>query len=828
MTTILIKKKDTAGAPAPGDLTNAAGGTEIAVNTATKRIYTKDSGGNVVELGTNATSSTIVDLTVTTSTTLSYGTANQVQYLNGSKLLVGSANMTFNGTTLTVAGFSNTGNEIIGTNTSNTLVVNSLVNSSLLFTDNTYDIGASLANRPRNLYVGTAATIGNGLTVGGFASVNLGATTSALQVRGFTAGSGNFILQDNVSSGNAWWLSAKTSSILAIGGNGTNEPSQGAINIGTTGNVSIGTTGVNGKLTTYGGTAGGTATTLTPIETAWLEYAAAIGDNRGSGPSYVFSSSNAPSNLGKSAAIGAPSEDSGGLSRTVGLSFWTSGFDANRAEVGRFTGNGGNFLVGKTAGYGVSETNTIQAKGSIVWAADNTASANNRNWLVAANASANGSWDLVNSSSNTAWPNNAYILSITRDGQANLNYGDMVIGGTSSVTSRMYRAIEVGTAGNNAGFSCGGSGSKGSIWGASGASGLYIVGGNPGQINFGYSTGDSSLYANYSSLGVWNLNGLGIGTTNPTVILDVVKAGNVYLRLNNTTYASGSADQAGVQLWSNNTYRSALYFNDTAGGTVLDTTVGSNQVLTLKSGSTLSLTTTTSNIIQFVTNNSERARIPGGGGWHVGATGGNPSGSFAIIQQSYSSGKNGLMMTNGDGGGAPNYVAFQGYDWVRGAIWHDRSSGFPLQIAINPNTSDLTAGGLAPVVTFTNSGEMYQGTTSGNGSMSNDKGFVTGRVRTIYGQFIPPSNGTWNTIATIGSEGLYVVHAYIGGYNAGPGDWSNAWFITYTGGNNAYVSPSVFGSTGNIQCRIVAPTTIQIFASAGAGITYTYIILRIS
>jgi hypothetical protein len=109
MTTILIKKKDTAGAPTAGDLTNAAGGTEIAVNTATKRIYTKDSGGNVVELGTNAASSTIDQLTVVTSTTLSYGTANQVQYLNASKLLVGSVNMTFNGTTLALAGLSNSG-----------------------------------------------------------------------------------------------------------------------------------------------------------------------------------------------------------------------------------------------------------------------------------------------------------------------------------------------------------------------------------------------------------------------------------------------------------------------------------------------------------------------------------------------------------------------------------------------------------------------------------------------------------------------------------------------------------------------------------------------
>ena len=52
MATILIKKRDTTGAPSAGDLTNSAGGAELAVNTADKRLYAKDSGGNVVELGT--------------------------------------------------------------------------------------------------------------------------------------------------------------------------------------------------------------------------------------------------------------------------------------------------------------------------------------------------------------------------------------------------------------------------------------------------------------------------------------------------------------------------------------------------------------------------------------------------------------------------------------------------------------------------------------------------------------------------------------------------------------------------------------------------------
>ena len=67
MTTILIKKKDTAGAPAPGDLTNAAGGAELAVNTATKRLYTKDSGGNIVEVGTNPST---IDTTTVNATNL--------------------------------------------------------------------------------------------------------------------------------------------------------------------------------------------------------------------------------------------------------------------------------------------------------------------------------------------------------------------------------------------------------------------------------------------------------------------------------------------------------------------------------------------------------------------------------------------------------------------------------------------------------------------------------------------------------------------------------------------------------------------------------------
>lgn len=184
MTTILIKKKDTAGAPAPGDLTNAAGGTEIAVNTATKRIYTKDAAGNVVELGTNASASTIADLTVT-----------------------------------------------------NSLTVSGTVTSSLKFTDNTYDIGASGATRPRNYFGAGNITIGQGgtgtsltprLTFNGSS-----ASSSSSGIVSLRNSSNNWFIGDNEAVGgtpglinyiygaNPWSLAIGGSEIIYANGAGT-------------------------------------------------------------------------------------------------------------------------------------------------------------------------------------------------------------------------------------------------------------------------------------------------------------------------------------------------------------------------------------------------------------------------------------------------------------------------------------------------------------------------------------------------------------------------------------------------------------------------------
>jgi hypothetical protein len=59
-TPILTYASNTAAAlPLAGNLTNSANGAELAVNTADKRLFTKDSGGSVVELGTNPSSLSI-------------------------------------------------------------------------------------------------------------------------------------------------------------------------------------------------------------------------------------------------------------------------------------------------------------------------------------------------------------------------------------------------------------------------------------------------------------------------------------------------------------------------------------------------------------------------------------------------------------------------------------------------------------------------------------------------------------------------------------------------------------------------------------------------
>ena len=89
-TPILIYASGTTGnTPAAGNLTNSAGGAELAINYFDGRLFYKDA-------------SNVVQVLATRGTATIGGSNTQVQYNNNGEL-AGSANMTFNGTSLTLA-----------------------------------------------------------------------------------------------------------------------------------------------------------------------------------------------------------------------------------------------------------------------------------------------------------------------------------------------------------------------------------------------------------------------------------------------------------------------------------------------------------------------------------------------------------------------------------------------------------------------------------------------------------------------------------------------------------------------------------------------------
>ena len=137
-------------------------------------------------------------------------------YLAGAATIGG--NLSVGGTLTLTGGVNLNGNVTVGDSAADTLTINSTVTSNLIFTDNTYDIGASGATRPRNLFLAGNATVGGAQTL-----------TGALTVDSTTDSS-----------------STTTGSIQTDGGLGVAK----ALYVGTTANIA-------GAVTLSGGTANG-------------------------------------------------------------------------------------------------------------------------------------------------------------------------------------------------------------------------------------------------------------------------------------------------------------------------------------------------------------------------------------------------------------------------------------------------------------------------------------------------------------------------------------------------------------------------------------------
>jgi hypothetical protein len=98
-------------------------------------------------------------------------------------------NLSVGGTLTLTGGVNLNGNVTVGDTSADTLTINATITSNLLFTDNTYDIGASGATRPRNLFLAGNATIGGAQTLTGALTVDSttdssSTTTGSIQTDG--------------------------------------------------------------------------------------------------------------------------------------------------------------------------------------------------------------------------------------------------------------------------------------------------------------------------------------------------------------------------------------------------------------------------------------------------------------------------------------------------------------------------------------------------------------------------------------------------------------------------------------------------------------------
>ena len=157
---LLYASGTTTNVPLAANLTSSASGAELALNYVDGKLFYKDNAGVVQTLATKSSTSGVF-----TSVTDSGLTSGRVTYAGTGGLLQDSANLTFNGTTLTAAGFSG---PISGVVTSTSITDSGLTSGRVTYAGT----GGLLQDSANLLFNGTTLTAN---TIGAF---TLGGTVS--------------------------------------------------------------------------------------------------------------------------------------------------------------------------------------------------------------------------------------------------------------------------------------------------------------------------------------------------------------------------------------------------------------------------------------------------------------------------------------------------------------------------------------------------------------------------------------------------------------------------------------------------------------------------
>ena len=214
MPVILTKKSDTPSAvPTTANLTNAAGGAELAINTADKRLFSINSTSAIIEVGTNPSSLTCADASLTvlrsasgtiTNLIATSGSITNLVSSDASATVLRSASGTITNLIATSASISDasatvlrsssaTITTLIGTSASITNISGTSLTVSTATLSGNLTLNGGTANGVLYLNASKVATSGSALTFDGtnFATTGSGTLKNLLLSGGTLPGAGN-------------------------------------------------------------------------------------------------------------------------------------------------------------------------------------------------------------------------------------------------------------------------------------------------------------------------------------------------------------------------------------------------------------------------------------------------------------------------------------------------------------------------------------------------------------------------------------------------------------------------------------------------------------